>query len=211
MPNPRGRPRRVSPSEPQLESQPPVGEPDTDEAPTAGPVEAPAPAARPVPESQLTPEQKRIRELENQLALERGKKDVEPDTYETANAEAGEPFVIHFLEDGITSLGKVWLRGQEIEFAPGGQAYRDTCDRHGRSWVDLRNNEFGQVERWGKVMFRNGPWPGKPWTAAAEANFERLASLKDGSTVAGPSFDELQAAERAEARRNRAAPVLPNR
>lgn len=130
----------------------------------------------------------------------------EPDPTNTGSTEA---IVIHFLEDGFTALGNVWYRGQELEFAPGCQAYRDTLDRNGRTWLDLRGDEMAQIDRWGKVMFRVGPWPGKPLTAVAEANFEPLKPLKEGQSLA-PSIDELSRAQAA-ATRNRAAPRLPVR
>lgn len=167
-------------------------------------------ATRPAPESQLTQEQRRIRELENQLALERGKKEPEVELDVPANPGDGSNIVIHFLEDGFTALGQTWVRGQELEFEPDSQAYRDTCDRHGRSWLELRNNEFEQVDRWGVIMFRNGPWPGKPLTAAAEVPFEPVRG-SDGSIVRPPSVEELEAAAAAEAKRRRAAPRLPAR
>lgn len=169
-------------------------------------------AERPVPESELTPEQQRIRDLENQLAQERGRKDPEVEFDPPAKPGAADNILIHFLEDGITALGHIWRRGQELEFEPGSAAYRDTCDRFGRTWLELVDDEFGQVERWGKVMFRRGPWPGKDLRAAATAQFERLKSLTNSdATVAGPTAAELEEAVKAEARRNRAAPRLPAR
>jgi hypothetical protein len=182
-------------------------EPADPVAATAQPVEAPvhqspvvvAPQAptRPVPEHQLTADQRRVRELENQLAVERGRKDPEPEM-EFAPA-GGSNIVIHFVGDGISALGKVWTRGQELEFAPDSPAFRDTCDRNGRSWLSLVDDPVGQEARWREVKFRRGPWPGKPFAAAATEVF-------DGPK---PTADELRRADEAEARRNRAAPRLP--
>lgn len=168
----------------------------------------PAPvAARPAPEVELTAEQLRIRELEHLLATERGGKD--PETQYAEPVAGGEPILIHVLEDGFTVLGRVWFRGQEIEFDPGGAAYRDTCDRFGRSWLELRGDEFAQVERYGKVMFRVGPWPGKSYLDAAKVPFEALKPLSGSSVV--PTQAELEAAQATEAKRRRAAPRLPVR
>jgi len=165
------------------------------------PVAEPVVPSRPVPESQLSPEQRRIRELEDQLAQERGRKDPEPELVVPEHPGAAGNILIHFLEDGFTALGKVWYRGQELEFEPDSQAYRDTCDRTGRSWLELRGNDFAQVKRWGKVMFRPGPWPGEPLTAAAREAFDQPANK--------PTEDELAAAANIEAGRRRAAPALP--
>ncbi len=168
----------------------------------AGAAPAGAPA-RPVPESQLSPEQRRIRDLEDALAKERGRKD--PDVeLDTVDPGADGNILIHFLEDGFTALGNVWYRGQELEFAAGSGAYQDTCDRNGNSWLSLRGDDMAQIRRFGKVMFRPGPWPGLKLTEA-DVTFEALTG------AAKPGTDDLAAAERAEAARNRAAPRLPTR
>lgn len=155
----------------------------------------------------LSPEQERIKQLETQLAQLAGKKDVEPVIEPVSVPGDDGNIVIHFLEDGFSALGNVWYRGQELEFEPGGKAHKDTFDRFGRSWLDLRNNEFAQVERWGKVMFRNGPWPGKRYLDAVKAGFEKLRS-EDGTPIAPPTEEELARAEKAEAKRRRSAPHL---
>lgn len=165
-------------------------------------------AERPVPESELTPEQQRIRDLENQLAQERGRKDPEVEFDPPAKPGAADNILIHFLEDGITALGHIWRRGQELEFEPGSAAYRDTCDRFGRTWLELVDDEFGQIDRWGRVMFRRGLWPGKSWVDGAKVPFESLKPL-NGVPVRPPTEAELERAALAEARRKRAAPVLP--
>ncbi len=164
-------------------------------------VAAPAFVPARVPESEMTPEQLRIRDLENQLALERGRQDPEPEL-EPAPA-TGENILIHFTADGLTALGKIWVRGQEIEFAPGSRAYADTCDRNGRSWLELRDNPAAQEARWGEEKFRSGPWPGQPLLAVAKERFDNAAG--------GPTEEQLRQAAEAEARRNRAAPRLPVR
>lgn len=177
-----------------------------DEQPQTAEVETAAPDAAPA-ERELTPEEQRIKELEYQLSLLAGKKDVEPEVEEISLPGAEGNIVIHFLEDGFTALGNVWYRGQELEFEPGSQAYKDTFNRRGQSWLDLRNDEFAQVERWGRIVFRNGPWPGKRYVDAASVSFEKVLST-DGSSVKPPTEEELAAAEKAEARRRRAAPRL---
>lgn len=158
----------------------------------------------------LTPEQVRIQELENLLAAERGRKDVEPELEVVDRPGDDGNIIIHFLEDGFSALGHVWYRGQELEFVPGSQAYKDTFDRRGRTWLDLRHDEFAQVDRWEKVMFRAGPWPGKTLRDAAAVPFQPVKDDR-GRLVPPPSDDDFARAEAAESKRRRAAPKLPAR
>jgi hypothetical protein len=151
-----------------------------------------------------TPEQQEIAYLKDQLARLGGKKDVEPQPEELQRPGDDGNILIHFLEDGLTLLGKVWYRGEELEFEVGSQAYKDTFNRRGETWLDLRNDEFGQVDRWGKIMFRNGRWPGKTY---ADGTFEALRLEKGDGSVKPPTATELAAAEKA--RQRRAAPRLP--
>jgi hypothetical protein len=128
-------------------------------------------------------DQKRIRELEDQLARQNAKAlDDAPEKLVTANP-GSDTILLHILEDGFTACGRVWYRGQEIEFEIGGPAYNDTKDRNGWTWLSLIDDEYGQALRWGTVMFRRGAWPG--------------AAYSDDTALL------------AERKRNRAAPELP--
>lgn len=152
----------------------------------------------------LTAEQEEIKRLRDQVATLSGKKD-EPPVYEQLLRPGAEGnIVIHFLEDGLTALGQVWYRGQELEFEPHSRAYKDTFNRLGRSWLELAGNDFAQVEKWGKVMFRPGPWPGKSYL---DGTFEAMAD-NDGSRVSPPTPEELAKADELR-RTQRAAPRLP--
>lgn len=210
---PRGVPRSrpVEVQDAQL-SEPDLNEQDqaAAEADTILPESADPGPGLPVPDEQLTPEQKRIRDLEDMLARERGSKDPVQELADLPSPDADGTILIHFLVDGVSALGQIWYRGQELEFVPGSPAYQDTCDRRGWSWLELRDNDFAQVERWGEVKFRSGPWPGKTLLDAAKVTFEAVKG-PDGKTVPPPSKAELEAAAKAEARRRRAAPRLPAR
>ncbi len=171
--------------------------------PAPSPVPPPVPQ-RPVPEELLSADQKRIRDLEDQLARERGRKDPEPQFNPTPAADGD--IVLHFLADGLTAFGKVWYRGEVMRLTPAD--YLETCDRHGRSWVDLRGDDFAQVERWGHVKFREGPWPGKPLTEVAKASFDVNVPFQRGERLK-PSEEELARIEAAVAKRNGAIPRVP--
>jgi len=109
----------------------------------------------PVDESTLSPEQLQIRSLQDQLAKAKGKEiDKAEEVYEE-NVEGG--ILVHFLEDGLSSNGRNFYRGQEVTFGP--EAYEETLDRFGDSWINMNDDE--QYARWGEVKFRKGPWPGR--------------------------------------------------
>jgi len=113
------------------------------------------------------------------------------------------------VDDVFTALGKVWYRGDEIEFAPGSQAYKDTQDRFGVSWLDkyIDNDEL-QAQAWGRVVFRRGPWPGEKYAAAA-GKYQKRRSLSGSGDVGGPSETELSALDEAARKARRVAPTLP--
>lgn len=109
---------------------------------------------KPLPEEELTPEQREIRNLQDQLARTRGK-NLESLEEEEEFPEDG--ILIHILVDGFTANGKTFYRGQEIVF--GERAYAETKDRNGKSWLDL--DDDAQYDLWDDVKFRKGEWPGK--------------------------------------------------
>lgn len=156
------------------------------------------------PDHQLSPEQQEIKRLRDQLARETGRKDLGVPVAELTKPGDTSNILVHILEDGFTALGKVWYRGDELEFEPQGRAYKDTFNKRGETWLELRHNEFAQAERWGKVMFRNGPWPGKSY---ADGTFETLRSEKGDGHIPAPTLAEIEKAEAL--RKKRAAPHLP--
>lgn len=89
-----------------------------------------------------------------------------------AQFEDGQEILIHVREDGFTANGRVWYRGQELLFEAGSEAYRDTQDRHGRSWLALSDND--QIRTYGQVMFGLGPWPGGAYDNQKALEAERL-------------------------------------
>lgn len=183
-----------------------------------------APAAVPAP-AEETPAQKRIRELEAELAApapvftisgkpeaelteeERQIRDLEDKVAKRRAAEmeaapeqfapaaTGETLLLHFLEDGITFSGRSWYRGQEVEFEIGGKAWEQQKDRNGNSWLDLVDDIDAQYDKWGKQMFARGPWRGKPW-----GDFDHITDPEERA--------QAEAGAKAEQRRNRAAPVV---
>lgn len=141
-----------------------------DPVPVVNPMDA---SGRPLPEHQLTPEQLRIRQLENQLAItEAARFEKQPELFEenTAPAADANTLLIHVVKDGFTALDRVWYRGQEIEFTLPSQAYEDTKDRYGNTWLDFSASD--QMNRWGDVHFAVGPWPGRGYDEDAAATAE---------------------------------------
>lgn len=120
--------------------------------------------AKPVPvfsDEPDTPEQAEIKDLEDQLAR-RQSAVVEKSPTQYAPTATGETILIHVLLDGFIAMGEVWYRGQELEFAVGSEAYEQTKDRRGVSWVDLASDLPAQYARWGKQYLGEGRFIGRP-------------------------------------------------
>jgi hypothetical protein len=69
-----------------------------------------------------------------------------------------ETVLVHFVEDGLTILGQVWYRGQEIEVTEGTDAWDLLVDPAVGMLLTL--DEDQQIDRWGKRYFRPGAWRG---------------------------------------------------
>jgi hypothetical protein len=152
-----------------------------------------------VPEALLTPEERAERQRQHLLALEAGKRD--PGIQGYAQPSAGrETVLIHFTEDGLTAFGTVWFRGQELEVEVGGPRWAEAA-----RWILL--DDAQQMERWKKIMFRRGPWPGL--RTYQGARFEPLKALSGDGALVPVDVAALQQADQAEARRGRGIPVAP--
>lgn len=86
----------------------------------------------------------------------------------------GDPSVpgsitVHFVDDGLTLLGKVWYRGENLTITPGTQNWAEAHEI-------LKMDEYEQEEKWdGRRFFRAGPWRGK---ALTEINEELLTDAE---------------------------------
>lgn len=124
-----------------------------------------------------------VRQLKAELASAEARlagKEADPASWTVAPPPVpkdGETVLIHVRKDGFTANGRVWYKGQELEFTVGAPNWKATCDRDGNSWLLL--SEADQIRRYDEVQFGHGPWPGAPWgderVAAAEAARGRQA------------------------------------
>lgn len=87
----------------------------------------------------------------------------------------GTKVVIHFVEDGFTFSGQIWYRGQEIEFIVGSPTWEASVRRG--NWVPLAFDEQAQIRKYGKVMFKPGPWPGLGYDAAVDEKGKKIDPL----------------------------------
>lgn len=103
-----------------------------------------------------------------------------------AEDSSAETILFHVVEDGFSAQGVVWVRGQELEFVKDSPEYKDTLDREGNSWLDLVGDDAAQMQRFGKIMVRPGPWPGAdyevPEASEAEAKRRRKPPRLSDST-----------------------------
>lgn len=99
---------------------------------------------------------------------------------------------IHFIRDGFTGMGKVWMRGEE--FDPSTVATNDAGRLDEESWWQL--SESDQMERYGRVFFRPGPFPEDDRIdPAQDALRERVESWVAVMEIENPT--ERKAAEKA--------------
>ena len=66
--------------------------------------------------------------------------------------------IIHFVDDGFTKLGRVWLRGEHLTLNPGSPQWEESLDANGRCFATLDEDE--QIAKWGRRFFRQGVWRG---------------------------------------------------
>lgn len=86
-------------------------------------------------------------------------------TVDAVNPSDEKARTFHFIEDGMTILGKVWFRGEQVTLIEDSADWKRTVTG-GRSLFDLTDAE--QIERFEKVMFREGVWPGRSALTEAE-------------------------------------------
>lgn len=65
-----------------------------------------------------------------------------------------DTILIHFVRDGVTAFGTVWYAGQEVEIARDSDAFKQTIDRSGDSWLDKSEEE--RLNR-GPLTWKSGP------------------------------------------------------
>lgn len=150
-------------------------------SPPAAPVAVSEPVEeveKPVSKSVTTADTELVLRLEQELAQARARlsgKELDPSSWATRSVSPevvdGQNVLIHVREDGFTACGRVWYRGQELEFTVGEPNWEDTKDIKGNSWV--LQTEAEQLRRYGgRVMFGLGPWPGSEWDNASAASAE---------------------------------------
>jgi hypothetical protein len=156
---------------------------------------------RPRPSAELTPAERAERERKHAEAVAAAAR------FESAPQQfvpvEGEAVLIHFVADGLTAFGQVWYRGQELAIGPDHPRWPEAL-----GWITL--DRYGQADRWGEQKFDFGPWPGRKSYTEAAGSFEQLRGTDAAGnkvTFAGPSEDQLRAADEAEARRGRAVPA----
>lgn len=145
--------------------------------------------------------QKRLGELEwpphpetpedTASAPEGGTANPEPPAESRPKHEEGERIVVHFLADGLTALGRLWYRGEELSVDVGSEEWERTLDAEGNSFLDL--DRVAQVRRWEKEMFAPGRWPYDGWDRAFDPD-------ENGAAHAEPDAEALKAAEKARQR-----------
>lgn len=99
---------------------------------------------------------------------------------------SAQKILIHFVEDGFTWAGKVWNRGDELELGPQHPRWEDAL-----RWIRLTKQE--QFQRYGRVFFDFGPFPGRALPPGTEILLPTAGvaqwSIMRGGVPANPSPD----------------------
>lgn len=103
----------------------------------------------PKPASELTDEERRARDLQHQQALAMNAQLAAQDSPDFEES-TGEHITIHFVDDGFTFGGHVWLRGQQISIGPDHPRWEDAL-----RWITKSPDE--QINTYGKQFFARGP------------------------------------------------------
>lgn len=123
---------------------------------------------------------KEEKDLEHRIALAQNRSvDAAPEAFEDVEDDE-DTLTFHIVDSGFTFLGKVWNYGQNVRIKRGGRAWLDTVDRNGNTWLDDISEE------------------------AQYARFKRQV-VKPG-LYSGPEFNDAIAQE--DAKRGLAAPVI---
>lgn len=154
---------------------------------------------RPKREEDLTPAEKAERQRQHAAAVAAGNQDP-PRTY--IPSKAPDKILIHIVEDGFTFAGEVWMRGQELEIGPDHPRWGEV-----QRWINM--DDFQQMEVYGKIRFRRGPWPGRRSFADGADSFEKVmvGTGEHAQQYKGPSVAELLKADQKERQRGRAVPA----
>lgn len=100
-------------------------------------------------------EMQKVESVEDQLKAE-AVTEVDPD--------APDVITVNFVEDGLTALGRVWYRGEELSVKRGSREWDQLYNqRRGKSVLEFSEDE--QIARWGMRMFRPGQWQGHSYEA----------------------------------------------
>ncbi len=161
--------------------------------PVAGAGVAAELAARPVPMEELTPEERAHRERLHAAALRAGRED----PARVIERPSGQRPVLtfHIVRSGWTWAGQVWYRGQEISLEEGTPRW-DEAQRF------INWSEAEQMERYGCIRWRLGPWPfRKSYTEIEPGSYQKLTSLDGRGQVTGPGIEQLRQADEQERRR----------
>jgi len=166
-------------------------------APVAGAGALAELAARPVPYEMLSPAERAERDRMHAAALREGSRD-RPLVFEPPSGTR-PVLVFHIVKSGWTFAGNVWMRGQEIKLEEGSPRWQEA-----QRFIHWSDQE--QVDSYGCVRWKLGPWPFRTSYADGAGSFQKLGGLDGKGQVTGPTEEQLAQADEAERRRDGGVP-----
>lgn len=166
-------------------------------APVSGAGLAAEMQARVTPAELLSPEQRAERERQHAGALRAGAENPQPVIERPSGQRPTITF--HIVKSGWTWAGLVWYRGQEITLEEGTPRWHEA-----QRFINWSEQE--QMDRYGCIRWRLGPWPFRKSYVDGAGAVQKLATLDGKGQVAGPTEDQLRQADELERRRGGGVP-----
>jgi hypothetical protein len=167
-------------------------------APVSGAGVAAELAARVPPLDELTPAARAERERQHAAALRAGAAD--PALVIEKPSGQRPVLVFHVVRSGWTWAGQVWYRGQEIRLEEGTPRWNEA-----QRFINWTEQE--QMERYGSIRWRLGPWPYRQSYAQIEpGSYQKLGSMDGKGQVAPPTDEQLRRADALEQQRGGGVP-----
>jgi hypothetical protein len=115
---------------------------------------------------------------------------VKKDEVEAATPKKRHVHQVHFLEDGVTALDRVFVRGEQIEVTEGSPWWEMLHNRDGDCLFALDRHE--QMVKFGKQLWEEGPWPYEPYDLQAKLDNGESLTAEEQQVLKKANADRIK-------------------